>query len=59
MKTADEIKGCSIKLDSVLVSSPLDHRVRKILVDAVTLLRIAVEIQTRIESREIPFEPMM
>lgn len=56
MKVAQEIKGTAAMLDSLLVATPLDHRVRKIIVDAIMLLRIATEIQIRIERHEIPFE---
>lgn len=56
MKTASELKANARNLEALLVATPHDHRVRKIMVDAITLLRIAVEIQSRIENGEIPFE---
>lgn len=54
MNATEEIRANARNLDALLVAVPLDQRVRKIVVDAITLLRIAAEIQSRIENGEPP-----
>lgn len=56
MNIAAEIKANANNLDSLLVSAPIDYRVRNIIVNAITLLRVASEIQSKIENNEVAFE---
>lgn len=52
MNPAEEIMTNARNLDALLVATPLDQRVRKVVVDAITLLRIAAEMQSKIENDE-------